>query len=139
MKFCNRTKCWNFIATTNSLFFKKYSAIFRIVVCEIQSDHLFSLNCVNLYTNASICYFIFFISVLVIIFFNILTDFLANIFFLPYHVCKQFICIFRPCKQFFSIFLIPLLQKNNSPSLTCKMFTLVTLNSVNHRPFLPPW
>ena len=105
--------------------------------CCLQSDHLFSLNCVNLYTNAYLLLY-FFISVLVIIFFNILPNFLANIFFLPYHVCKQFICIFRPCKQFFSIFLITLLQKNNSPSLTCKMFTLVTLNSVNHRPFLPP-
>ena len=78
--------------------------------CCLQSDHLFSLNCVNLYTNAYLLLY-FFISVLVIIFFNILPNFLANIFFLPYHVCKQFICIFRPCKQFFSIFLIPLLQK----------------------------
>ena len=47
-------------------------------------------------------------------FFNILPE----KFVLPYHVCKQVMLSFQTVQTIFSIFLIPLLQKNNGPSLT---------------------
>ena len=39
-------------------------------------------------------------------------------FVLPYHVFKQVMLSFQTLQTIFSIFLIPLLQKNNGPSLT---------------------
>ena len=115
MKLYSRTKCWQVTLRFNCqsnfhLFFKKESAIFRFV---IQSDHAtFTLKYPDrfyFYIYASSCYFNFFIyfsfgnDI-----FGILPDFPSNIFFLPYHVCKQFICLFRlPANNLFQYFSSP--------------------------------
>ena len=102
MKFCGRTKCWQvtlrfnchhkfpFFQKKNQLFSDLLFAYYRMTTFILKyPDH------VNFYIYASICYFNFLIiSVVVIIFFNILPDFSANIF-LPYQVCKQFILSFQ--------------------------------------------
>ena len=64
---------------------------------------------VNLYIYASICYFNYiFISVLVMIFLNILLDFPYNHFFYPVTYANILFCLFRPRKQyFFQYFLSP--------------------------------
>ena len=85
-------------------------------------------NCVNFYTNASICGLIFFISVLVIVFFNILPDVTANIYFYPITLANKLFCLFRPCKQFFFNISHTPLQKNNGPSLR-----IISMNQLSVR------
>ena len=49
------------------------------------------------------------------IIFDILPDFSANIFFLPYHVCKQFIWSFQTLQAiFFNIYHLPASEKEYS-------------------------
>ena len=111
MKLCSRTRCWRWdlIATIISIFFKKESTIFGFV---IDSDHATFIlkypDRVYFYIYASICFFNFFeIQFLVMIFFTFYLNSLQTFFFLPYHVCKQFILSFQTLQTiFFSIFLM---------------------------------
>ena len=123
MKLFSRTRCWRWdlIATIISIFFKKESTIFGFV---IDSDHAtFNLKYpdrVYFYIDASICFFNFFWnSVFGNDIFDFLPEFSANIFFLPYHVCKQFILSFQTLQTifFFNISHAHPLQKNNGPSV----------------------
>ena len=88
MKFCSRTKCWQvtlrfnchnkfpFFQKKNQLFSDLLFAYYRMTTFILKyPDH------VNFYIYASICYFNFLIISVVVIFFNILPDFSANIFF----------------------------------------------------------
>ena len=82
---------WRFNCHNNFHFFKKESTIFGFV---IDSDHAtFILKYPDIY--ASICYFNFFEFSFGKDIFDFLPEFSANIFFLPYNVCKQFILPFQ--------------------------------------------
>ena len=70
----------------------------------------------------------FFISVLVIIYFNILPDFSANIYFYPITLENKLFCLFRPCKQFFFNISHTPLQKNNCPRLS-----IISINQLSDR------
>ena len=78
---------------------------------------LFSAQSVSIFILMPQFVILFFISVLVEMFFNILPDFSPNIFFNPITFTNNLFSLFRPWKQFFLTFLmiIPALQKKNGP------------------------
>ena len=61
-------------------------------------------------------------------FWGLRPDFSANIF-LPYHVCKQLLCIFGPSKKIFKISHSSV-QKDNSPSFTMFLPCSRSINSL---------
>ena len=77
----------------------KCSAGYNFCACPVWR------SCVNKIYN-KILLFLVFISVLKLIFFNTLSDFSSNLFFVMHivRVCKEFIFLFRPCKHFFQYF-----------------------------------
>ena len=111
-------------------FFKKYSAIFRFVICVIQSDRFLEPK-FNFYANASLCCVIIFISVLVIIFFNILPDFSANIFFSTLSRLQTIYFIFSDSvNNFFLIFIKPPSRK-----ITVRPLIFLLVREKNISPF----
>ena len=105
MKLCSRTRCWpwDLIVTIISIFFKKESTIFGFV---IDSDHAtFILKYPDrVFQFVSLIFWKFSFGNDIV---DFLPEFSANIFFLPYHVCKQFILSFQTLQTiFFSIFLM---------------------------------
>ena len=135
MKFCSRTKCWQvtlrfnchnkfpFFQKKNQLFSDLLFAYYRMTTIILKYP-----DRVNFYIYASICYFNFLIISVVVIFFNILPDFSANIFFTLSSLQTIYNCLFRPRKQS-SIFLTPRLQKKNGLSFTVLILFTVLIFS----------
>ena len=89
-------------ATVESHFFKKYLAIFRFNNYLLKTEWpLFSAQSVLIFILMPQFVTLFFISVLVETFFNLLPDFSPNIFFNPITFTNNLFSLFRPWKQFF--------------------------------------
>ena len=109
---------WSFVKI-NSDFFQEIFSYFQICYLLDTEWPLFSAQIVLMFIlMLRFVTLFFFCFRLVRMFLNIFPDFFVKYFFLPYHVCKQFVLFFfRLCKQLFSMLLIPLPPENNDPFL----------------------
>ena len=101
-----RTKCWQVTLRFNCHMkfpiFREIFSYFQICYLRNTEWPLFSAKIVLIFMlMLHFVTLLFLFQFLVIIFFNILPDFSANIFFLLYHVCKQFILSFQTLQTIF--------------------------------------